>query len=117
MPGRTDNNVKNRWNSSLRRRIERIQKGEPEFRKRGRKPKPPRPSVTAVLTGKLSSGCSSPEFSPEPVPGPCGTGSLCVLADKLLISLPTLMEPKAKGEVESLEENRMNLALLINKQT
>jgi hypothetical protein len=117
MPGRTDNNVKNRWNSSLRRRIERIQNGEPEFKKRGRKPKPPRPPTSPIPSSKLSSGCSSPEFGQDPVPGPCGTGSLCVLANKLLISLPNVVDAKEKADIVSLEENRINLAMLMNKHT
>jgi hypothetical protein len=33
MEGRTNNDVENRWNSSLKRRIERIEPGEPEFKK------------------------------------------------------------------------------------
>lgn len=39
LPGRTDNSVKNRWNSSLKRRLDRIKTGQLPSFKRGRKPK------------------------------------------------------------------------------
>jgi hypothetical protein len=39
LPGRSDNSVKNRWNSSLRRQLERIANGQDPILKRGRKPK------------------------------------------------------------------------------
>jgi hypothetical protein len=99
MEGRTDNDVKNRWNSSLKRRIERIERGEPEFKKRGRKPKIVRAS---------SSECESPEFDKTVATAT----QICIFPKKALVGLPKT----GREDPNALEENRISLELLIRKQ-
>lgn len=116
LPGRNENQVKNRWYSTIARRIERVKRGEPIELRRGRKPTMNKPTRSQNEVSLFEEGSIQPEsvslchelFEYEPTFQ--GGTDTTLVASPTSLTL-TLMESDRYNELYECDIWNTNLAL------